>query len=565
MMRPALALVGLLIAIASPYLHIPAWTPSLATVVLFTATSLVGLNLVFGYCGMLALGQAAFAAIPAYLAGILETNGITPLLAALLSVGGTVVVARLVAEIFTRLPGIYLAVGTLGFAYVVEGLARAFPSVTGGASGLVLQSPLALGEDAWYATSVVSVALATIAAYALTRGPRARRLRLVRKDELAAAVTGIDVVRVKINVFTLGATFPAIGGLLLAYYTSVVTPEMGGANTSLEYLAMVVIGGGGSLFGPVIGSVTIQWLFAAAGAAAQFELLLYGACFLLVTLFAPKGLAYFFARLADRRRAGAYGRPVGRIASAAVEPPPRATVGMGLQVERVVKRFGGLTAIDDVSLSLRPGEIVAVLGPNGAGKSTFFNIVSGIEKADGGTIRLDGTDVSREPIHRRARVVGRSFQVPRLVLDASVLENLLVRIDRLQPSWTQARRMDLAIDELERFELLDVADVEVQAVAVGRHKLIDIARASIGNPPLLLLDEPAVGLARDEIEALKRMLVSLKDAGTAIVLVEHNMDFVSAVADRILVMERGRHLVTGTPREVLDSPAVRAAYLGALG
>ncbi len=278
-------------AVASPYLGIPGWTPSLATVAFLTAVSLIGLNLIFGYCGMLALGQAAFSALSGYGAGILYGIGVPSLIAALAGFLLAVGAARLVAEIFIRLPGIYLAVGTLGFAYVVEGLARAFPSVTGGASGLILTPPFALNESGWYVLAVVVLTIATASVAVLMRGRTARMLKLVHRDELAAAVAGIDVVKLKIRIFTIGAAYSAAGGLFLAYYTSVIAPEMGGATTSLEYLAMVIIGGAGSIAGPILGAVLTNWLFSVAGAAAEYELLVYGASFLAVILFAPAGVA----------------------------------------------------------------------------------------------------------------------------------------------------------------------------------------------------------------------------------------------------------------------------------
>lgn len=547
-------------ATASPYYGIPGWTPSLATVAAFVAISLIGLNLIFGYCGMLALGQSAFAAIPAYISGILAMRGVPILIAALLGFALTVFLARVLAEIFIRLPGIYLAVGTLGFSYVVEGIARAFPSVTGGASGLVLTLPLALTETHWYLAAVVALSVATIATIYFLRGPVARTLKLVRHDELAAAVAGIDVVKLKVKVFSIGAAYSAAGGLMLAYYTSVVTPEMGGANTSLEYLAMVVIGGAGSIVGPLIGAAAIHWLFSVAGAAASYELLVYGSCFLAVILFAPGGLAALFHKLPWPRRGVA--EPV---ANNAIETgPARVVSGSGLRALNVSKCFGGLHAVRDVSLNVARGEIVAVLGPNGAGKSTFFNILSGIERADEGNITLDDNSISNQSIHTRAVAIGRSFQVPRLVLEMTVLQNVLVRVDQLYPGLSEPDRAGIALSELGRFGLAELASTNVGQVAVGHHKLIDIARAAVGSPALLLLDEPAVGLTKKELEALKDIIRAVTKSGAAVVVVDHNVEFISAIADRILVMEGGKTLALGAPLEVLNSESVRAAYLGVL-
>lgn len=550
-----------LVAAASPYFGIPGWSPSLATVAALVAISLIGLNLIFGYCGMLALGQAAFAAIPAYVSGILVARDVPVLIAILIGFALTVLLARALAEIFIRLPGIYLAVGTLGFSYVVEGIARAFPSVTGGASGLVLTLPFVLTETQWYLAALLALGIAIATTIYLLSGPAARTFKLVRHDELAAAVAGIDVVKLKVKVFSIGAAYSAAGGLMLAYYTSVVTPEMGGANTSLEYLAMVVIGGAGSIVGPVIGAAVINWLFAVAGAAAQYELLVYGLGFLLVILFAPGGLAALFRKLPWPR----WTASAAVLSNTAIEKTPtRVVSGSGLRALSVSKRFGGLHAVRDVSLNVARGEIVAVLGPNGAGKSTFFNILSGIERADEGSITLDDNSISNQSIHTRAVAIGRSFQVPRLVLEMTVLQNVLVRVDQLYPGLSELDRTGVALSELGRFGLAELAATNVGHVAVGHHKLIDIARAAVGSPALLLLDEPAVGLTEKELEALKDIIRTVTRSGAAVVVVDHNVEFISAIADRILVMEGGKTLAVGAPREVLNSESVRTAYLGVL-
>lgn len=564
MIKGALIAAGTFVLAISPYFGIPGWTPALATVAASVAISLVGLNLIFGYCGMLALGQAAFAVIPAYAAGILVANGVPTLVAVVVGFAIAVLLARVLAEIFIRLPGIYLAVGTLGFAYVVEGIARAFPSVTGGASGLILTLPFVPTENQWYGLAVTSLAIATVAAFLFLKGSTARTLKLVRRDELAAEVAGVNVVALKAKVFSVGAAFSAAGGLLLAYYTSVVTPEMGGANTSLEYLAMTVIGGAGSIAGPIIGAIAVNWLFAVSGAAARYELLVYGACFLAIILFAPGGLVQLFGRLLPNRKATEAPGAIRPVASENKEYARSRAARLGLRALDVSKSFGGVHAVRNVSLDAAPGEIVAVLGPNGAGKSTFFNILSGIELSNDGVISLDEVDITKLPIYRRAVMIGRSFQVPRLVLDMTVLQNVITRVDQLFPKLDERARGAMALAELDRFKLAHLAHQPAGAVAVGLHKLIDIARAAVGNPSLVLLDEPAVGLHADELEGLKKIIFTLKESGAAVVVVDHNMTFIRAIADRILVMDGGRPIAAGKPSDVLDSAEVRAAYLGVL-
>jgi branched-chain amino acid transport system ATP-binding protein/branched-chain amino acid transport system permease protein len=546
--------------IALPYLGVlPGWTPALATVTAFMALSLIGLNVIFGVTGMLALGQAAFVALPGYAAGILQKSaGVPGLLAILLGIVIAVIIARLIAEVFVRLPGIYLAIGTLGFAFVVEGVARAFPSVTGGASGLVLEFPLPMTRNTWYALAVGFLIFGLVTFALLVRGRFLRTLRLVRHDELAAQVLGVNVARLKANVFTIGSAYSAVGGVLLAYYVGVLAPESGGVNASLESLAMVIIGGAGALLGPVVGAAGVQWLFAVAGGAAHYELLVYGLGFFFVVLFAPAGIMGLFRRKPSRAPGAEEGAAAFR---ASIRPTQD---GVCLKVENASKHFGGLRAVDDVSFEVRFGQIVALIGPNGAGKSTLFNLVSGIEPPTHGRIVLEGADVSRAPIHRRAAEIGRSFQVPRLIPDMTTLENVAARLDHLPSTKDEATRRRQARAQLTAFGLEAFADRAVREIGLGFHKLIELARASAGDPPLLLLDEPAVGLTADEVARLAAALQRLRAEGAAILVVEHNIDFVATIADEVVVMESGRLIARGKPAAVIADPKVQEAYFGAL-
>ena len=245
------------------------------------------------------------------------------------------------------------------------------------------------------------------------------------------------------------------------------------------------------------------------------------------------------------------------------EVPPfqqkrNAREGVCLQLEGVAKYFGGLRAVDDVSFEVRFGQIVALIGPNGAGKSTLFNLVCGIEPLTKGRVVLEGSDVGAAPIHRRAGEIGRSFQVPRLVPDMTALENVAARLDHL-PGVHKDAAAQLAAFGLEAF-----AGRVVREIGLGFHKLIELARASAGDPPLLLLDEPAVGLTADEVARLGAALRRLKAEGAAILVVEHNIDFVATIADEVVVMDSGRLIARGKPAQVIADPKVQEAYFGAL-
>jgi ABC-type branched-subunit amino acid transport system ATPase component/ABC-type branched-subunit amino acid transport system permease subunit len=567
--RNAIVALAVVVAAASPYFGIPAWTPALATMVAFEATAMVGLNLIFGITGMLALGQAAFAAIPGYVSGILQNSfGVSAFLSIPLGIVATLLIARLVAGIFIRLPGIYFAIGTLGFAYLLEGVVRAFPSISGGASGLVLVAPVSLSPNEWYLLALACIAVATAAYAFVVRGAFLRTLKLVRHDELAAEVLGIDVIRVKSRLFTISCAFSAVGGVLLAYFTGVLVPENGGVNLSLESLAMVIIGGAGTVLGPLVGASAVQWLFAISGSAERYELLIYGLAFFVVVLFSPAGLVGLLGkplRLIWPRVA----EPVGKtVAAIDIQQVGGAKAGFAktvyLEVRGATKRFGGVVAVEGIDIEVSRGEIVALIGPNGAGKSTLFNLINGIEKPTSGSIMLGGRDLRTMSIHDRAISIGRSFQVPRLVPDMSVLQNVAARIDYLPGRRTEAERLALSRRQLAEFALAQWQDRPVRDVGLGYHKLIDLARASAGGPPLLLLDEPVVGLTELEVEHLSTMLVSLKNQGAAILVVEHNIGFVTRIADRVVVMQTGRLIANGSAADVIDDPAVQDAYFGAL-
>jgi ABC-type branched-subunit amino acid transport system ATPase component/ABC-type branched-subunit amino acid transport system permease subunit len=547
----------------SPYFGLPGWTPALAAVAGFLALGLIGLNLIFGVAGMLALGQSAFMALPAYVSGMMMRLLDAPMpLAFLCAIGVSILVALCIGLIFIRLPGIYFAIGTLGFAFVLEGLTRAFPSITGGASGLVLSGSTNLTSTEWHALSIVLLFVGMAAYGWLLRGAWMRALRLVRADELAAQALGIDVAHEKIKAFVVGSTFSAVAGLCLSYYVGVVVPESGGVNQSLELLAMIIIGGAGTLLGPLVGAALVQWLFAVSGAAGHYELLVYGLAFLGVILFAPRGVAGSVGALllGGNARAGV----LKKSAEAPLTPAPRTLGSACLKITPATKRYGGLTAVDNVGVTVAFGEIVALIGPNGAGKSTFFNIISGIEKPDSGAVYIGGGQPASALIHRRARMIGRSFQVPRLVEDMSVLDNVMLRVDQVEARASEAERRAVAMAQLGVFGLDDLAYRLVRELSLGYHKQIELARASVGNPPLLLMDEPAVGLTAVEVERLATMLRRLKVGGAAIFVVEHNIGFVASVADRIIVMDRGCIIAEGGPQRVMNDEAVKRAYFGAL-
>jgi ABC-type branched-subunit amino acid transport system ATPase component len=389
---------------------------------------------------------------------------------------------------------------------------------------------------------------------------------------LAAAVLGIDLTREKARAFTIGSVFAAAGGLFLALYVGVQIPEDAGVTRSLEQIGTILLGGAGFLFGPLVGAAVVNWLFVVAGYGARYELLIYGVAFLAVVLYAPDGIMGWitavrlpFGGLLDQRN---------NVSEITVLPPTfdqgavAAAAGNSdeicLRIDNLSRRFDGLLAIDQVTFDVRAGEIFTLVGPNGAGKTTLFNIISGILAPSSGTVYLRGLDITGLRVDRRAPDIGRSFQVARLVPELSAKSNVLVRLDQIAPHLGERERHHLALAQLDRFGLAMLADRPVKELSLGQHKLIDLARAAVGDPALVLLDEPAVGLTESELLHLAAVLDALQRRGSAVLIVEHNIEFVTRVANRGIVLDSGRPIAIGPVKEIFADQKVRDAYFGAL-
>ena len=574
MTRPILlSSVAIALLMASPYLHVlPGWTPAVATTVAFTALALLGLNLVFGATGMLMFGLAPFMVIPTYVAGLIKPFGVPVIPAVVIGVIAGVVIARLLASFLVRLPGVYLAFGTLGLCFVTEGLARAFPSLTGGASGLVLVEGRVIGQEAWLALATLCLITGTAIYLLYVRGSVLRRLTCIHHDELAAAALGINVTRTKAWIFVIGCAYACVAGTLLSYYLGVVLPEDAGAQRSLTLFGTLIMGGAGSALGPLVGAFIVTWLFFAVAFGGHLDLAIYGIVFLAIILYARNGVLgmaiagwrSLFRRAQDvaSMRTVALPPPVGRGFAGIVKQEDGGDVV--LRVGGVGKKFGEVVALSDVSFEVRSKEVFSLVGPNGAGKSTLFNVICGIISSSEGIVAVGGKDIAAVPLHRRAPLIGRSFQVARLVPQLTAVENVMLRIDQLEPAMPETERAARARRQLEDFGLGANADVAISRLGIGRHKLIDIARAAMGSPPLVLMDEPAVGLSTAELGHLAEVVENLRARGAAVVIVEHNIDFVSAVASRGLVLDSGRPITTGPMADILANAEVQAAYFGVL-
>jgi branched-chain amino acid transport system permease protein len=376
----------------------------------------------------------------------------------------------------------------------------------------------------------------------------------------------------------LAALLASVAGWLLAHFQRTVNPSPFGLKMGIEYLFMAVIGGVGHVWGALAGAALVKvtedqlqvWLPRLIGGSGNYELIVFGIVLVLVLMYARDGVWAFIDELLPRppRRddwAGATPLP---------EAPKPAHGDCVLEVRAVRKEFGGLVAVNDVSFDVAAGEIVGLIGPNGAGKSTTFNLVTGLLPLTAGEVRFRGASMAGKPSREIARLgMGRTFQHVRMIATMTVLENVALGAHARTHVGT-ARAM-LRLDRPEERRLLREAERQLARIgmqsqmhelagnlALGPQRLMEIARALATDPALLLLDEPAAGLRLKEKQALAEVLRQLKREGMSILLVEHDMDLVMGLVDRVVVMEFGTKLIEGTPQEVQASPAVRAAYLG---
>ncbi|CDN89056.1 branched-chain amino acid ABC transporter ATP-binding protein/permease [Hydrogenophaga intermedia] len=546
------------------------WVFVLANVALLAIVG-IGLNVLLGLSGQVSFGHVGFYAIGAYTVAILTTKAGWSLwaawpVAALL--GG--LAGALLALPALRVKGPYLAMITIAFGFIVEhGIVEA-GALTGGQNGIMgLAAPslgFAQGERAVALLAIATLGVA-LAGYAwLSRGTWGAGLRAVRDAETAAESIGLNPLFIKTVAFAVSAALAAAAGALFAPLSGFVTPHTFGFLQSILFVLVVMLGGAGSVAGPLVGAVVVGLLPELLSGLEEYRLLFFGALLLVVLWAAPDGVTGGLRRL--RERLWPLAPPPAGCGEAALGLHARERAG--LQARGITMQFGGVRAVGDLSLRAEAGRVTSLIGPNGAGKSTALNVLGGFYLPTAGAFALGARELAGQSAVRIARAgVARTYQTSQLFGSLSVLDNVVLAMGRgrlgpllgaarrLAPEYTTRARELLAFCGYTGSPHAKAADLP----HVDR-RLVEVARALATDPDALLLDEPAAGLSREDKEQLGALLRRIADAGVAVLLVEHDMALVMGISDHVVVLDAGERLASGTPAEVQADPAVQAAYLG---
>ncbi|OZI65388.1 branched-chain amino acid ABC transporter ATP-binding protein/permease [Bordetella genomosp. 1] len=535
----------------------------------------IGLNVLLGLTGQVSFGHVGFYAIGAYTVAILTTKagwGFWPAWAA-----GTLLAAAmgaLLALPALRVKGPYLAMITIAFSFIVQHAAVEMRDLTGGQSGImgILPPQLWAGWGPEQTVAILAIVTATIVlvAYALlARGSWGAAMRAVNDSETAAQSIGLNPLVIKTAAFTISAAAAGLAGGLFAPLSSFVTAETFSFMQSILFVLVVIVGGAGTVAGPIIGALIVGVLPELLASLEAYRLLFFGALLLLVLWVAPDGAVGLWRQLWRGAKPAAAPRVAAAepaVAEVALPRRPRQVLsaqGLGIT-------FGGVRAVSELSMTVPEGAVTSLIGPNGAGKTTALNMMSGFYRPSAGGFTLGARALAGQPAFRIARAgIARTYQTSQLFGTLSVEDNVVLAMARGRlgglfsasrfhgaPARAQARAL------LAFCGYTGAPDAPAAGLAHVDRRLVEIARALATDPDVLLLDEPAAGLSREDKDTLAALLRRIAYAGVGVALVEHDMALVMAISNQLVVLDAGRRLAVGTPAEVQNDPAVKQAYLG---
>jgi branched-chain amino acid transport system permease protein len=568
----------------------------IGTLTAIYALAAVGLNIVHGFGGQISLGHGSLVAVGAYVTAILTVSHGWPIVATLVPAMAAAVVAAIVMSLPSlRLSRWTLAVITMAFALIVEGFLNGDQGLTGGGNGLVgipgiTFSGRELTSSSIYVVLLVLMFLALLFSRNIRRSAQGLALIAIRDSELVAQSLGIGVPRKKVWAFAISGIPAGLAGGMWASLGGTVSPGQFDISFSVLLFLVILIGGDGRIVGPVLGALIMELLPQILTSLQQYQLIIYAALLLIIAILAPDGLAGVGAGIAGylRRLRGSRNIPApaadeGLAEGRPVNPPISHSIdldevyhGASLAVEGLSRYFGGVRALSEVSFQVAAGSVVGMIGPNGSGKTTLLNMISGLYQPTGGRILFDGEVVNGERASARARRgIGRTFQIPRLLDREDVLSNVVVGASRLRHRsimlWLirapvvrreEASYRQEALAWLDRFGIADLSDRPAGDLSHGDKRTVEIIRAMMSKPGLLLLDEPSSGLGTGEVDRLQEAIAAIARAGVTVVLVEHHIALVRRVADEIVVLDQGALIASGSVQDVLTKQTVVDAYLG---
>jgi branched-chain amino acid transport system permease protein len=538
-----------------------------------------GLNLVVGFAGQIAIGWVALLTLGAYTTSVLVAGNVTPPFPPYLALGIAAVVGAVFGLVIglpaLRLRTFYFAITTLGFATIVTQVALAWQSVTGGGVGVAgpIFPPPFSSEWGLYYFSFGLAAICTWMTANIAASRFGRALTAIRDAEVAAEANGIAKPALLATVFLFSGAVAGVAGGLFAALQSYITPDAFTLDLSVLFFIAILIGGRSSILGPLLGTILLTVLPEFAAPLVAWSTFLYAVLLLVIVLAIPGGIAEILD-FKNRRPLESHRAIIPRpdLLPRLLGPPTDGS----LTLDRVALSFGGVRAINDLDLEIRPGQVHGLIGPNGSGKTTTLNVISGYYVQQHGAVRLNGTALPALARSRRAHMrIARTFQTPRIVGSASVLQNVMIggTIDgkgtfaesllALPRHWRdEAVLRETATLALAAVGLERLAPVRADRLQHSELRFIEIARALMLRPAYLLLDEPAAGLSAEEMKRLGALLLAIAHAGTGVLVVEHHPDLIFDVCHHITVLNLGSKLAAGTPAEIRSHREVVNAYLG---
>lgn len=584
--RAVLPLLIFLIVLALPYVGASAFWQRQVILVSITGMIVLGLNLSYGFAGELSLGQAAMYAAGAYTTAILATHNYNDLLITMpLSALAAGLIGLISGVPGLRLGGWSLAMASFFLVLLVPDVVNLNPDLTGGLSGIsAIPEPVLLGNTlngtGYYTMVVVVMAMAFAAFRNIFVSRHGAALRVLRQSPILASALGISVYRTKLLAYVVGAIPAGLAGCLFAYLDGFIGPESFGFSTAVSFLAASILGGSQSVYGALLGASLLQLGPLHSTAFQQYSLVVYGAFLIIGGILFSGGITGLggtvLKRFMPARPTSKPDEPIAVDAHEARHTSIGKFPGRPLLVSGVGKRFGGVVALDEITLGVEPGRITAIIGPNGSGKTTLLNLISGFYKPDSGRLALGDTTISGLPAYMVARRgVGRTFQTPAIPSGQTAAEvvataryahpqtGLIDTIFRL-PRFRRVRAEDRAeaLRLLDLVGIADLADVEAVSLPLGTRRLLEVARGVAARPSLLLLDEPAAGLDQHGLDEFASAIRRIREGGCTVVLVEHNLPLVLQLADRIHVLRRGSLIASGTPAEIRRNAIVTESYMG---